>query len=52
MQLTVPVGQGSVQHIGAHLQEKMGTLGAPAQLLLLAHAVVDEVIHDRFDVRC
>jgi hypothetical protein len=52
MELSVPVGQGPVQHVGAHLQEKMGALRAPPHLLFLAHAVIHEVVHNRFDVRC
>ena len=50
MHLAAPVSQGSVQHIGMYMQEKMGALGAPAQLPLLAHAVVDEVVHNQ--IRC
>jgi hypothetical protein len=30
----------------------MGAFGAPPHLLPLTHAVIDEVVHDRFDMRC
>lgn len=51
MHLAVPVSQGPIQHIGTYLQEKVGALRARAHMLLLAHAAVDEVVHDRIDVR-
>ena len=47
MQLAVSVDQGSIQHIGMSLQEEMGAWReATAHPLLLAHAVVDEMVHD------
>jgi hypothetical protein len=47
----VGISQRAVQKLGANLQEIMRSLGTPAHLLFLAQSMVDQMIHDGFDVR-
>ena len=44
--------QLSVEDPGAHLQEQMGSLGAPLHLLPLCEALGNDVVHRGFDEVC
>jgi hypothetical protein len=45
------IEQGAVQEFNTDLQQVVRTRWTAAHLLLLAHPVIDQMVHDRFDMR-